>query len=79
MYSTVLETEKVKVDFIYEPPQQGTEENLSILQDPDEEKLVEAINKTQSEWMSENDLFMVEYKRIFVYNYLFCIYIYISN
>ena len=46
MYGTVSETGKVKVDFIYEPPQQGTGENLSILQDPDEEKLVEAINKT---------------------------------
>ena len=43
MYGTVSETGKVEVDFIYEPPQQGTEENLAILRDPDEEKLVEAI------------------------------------
>lgn len=43
MYGTVSETGKVEVDFIYEPPQQGTEENLAIIRDPEEEKLVEAI------------------------------------
>ncbi|KAH7517147.1 hypothetical protein FEM48_Zijuj09G0031500 [Ziziphus jujuba var. spinosa] len=43
MYGTVSEVGKVEVDFIYEPPQQGTEENLLLLRDPDEEKLVEAI------------------------------------
>ncbi|KAL0317014.1 UNVERIFIED_CONTAM: NPL4-like protein 2 [Sesamum angustifolium] len=43
MYGTVSEEGKVEVDFIYEPPQQGTEENLILLRDPDEEKLVEAI------------------------------------
>ncbi|CAL5353883.1 unnamed protein product [Camellia sinensis] len=43
MYGTVSSEGKVEVDFIYEPPQQGTEENLIILRDPDEEKLVEAI------------------------------------
>ncbi|KAH6762868.1 Nuclear pore localization protein NPL4 [Perilla frutescens var. hirtella] len=43
MYGTVSEEGKVEVDFIYELPQQGTEENLILLRDPDEEKLVEAI------------------------------------
>lgn len=43
MYGTVSEEGKVEVDFIYEPPQQGTEENLVLFRDPDEEKLVEAI------------------------------------
>lgn len=43
MYGTVSDVGKVEVDFIYEPPQQGTEENLLILRDQDEEKLVEAI------------------------------------
>ncbi|KAK3407356.1 hypothetical protein EUGRSUZ_K03426 [Eucalyptus grandis] len=43
MYGTVSEEGKVEVDFIYEPPQQGTEENLLFLRDPDEERLVEAI------------------------------------
>ncbi|KAL8539372.1 hypothetical protein ACS0TY_001122 [Phlomoides rotata] len=43
MYGTVSEEGKVEVDFIYEPPQQGTDENLILLRDPDEEKLVEAI------------------------------------
>ncbi|KAF8392526.1 hypothetical protein HHK36_022869 [Tetracentron sinense] len=42
MYGTVTEG-KVEVDFIYEPPQQGSEENLILLRDPDEENLVEAI------------------------------------
>ncbi|KAI3470952.1 hypothetical protein Pfo_027615 [Paulownia fortunei] len=43
MYGAVSEEGTVEVDFIYEPPQQGTEENLILLRDPDEEKLVEAI------------------------------------
>ncbi|KAF3436370.1 hypothetical protein FNV43_RR23462 [Rhamnella rubrinervis] len=43
MYGTVSEEGKVEVDFIYEPPQQGTEGSLLLLRDPDEEKLVEAI------------------------------------
>lgn len=43
MYGTVSPEGKVEVDFIYEPPQQGTDENLILLRDPDEEKLVGAI------------------------------------
>ncbi|OVA04385.1 Nuclear pore localization protein NPL4 [Macleaya cordata] len=43
MYGRVSEDGKVEVDFIYEPPQQGTEENLILFRDSDEEKLVEAI------------------------------------
>ncbi|CAI9785638.1 unnamed protein product [Fraxinus pennsylvanica] len=43
MYGTVSPEGKVEVNFIYEPPQQGTEENLILFRDPDEEKLVEAI------------------------------------
>ncbi|XP_065861255.1 NPL4-like protein 1 [Euphorbia lathyris] len=43
MYGTVSDEGKVEVDFIYEPPQQGTEENLMLLRDPQEEKLVDAI------------------------------------
>ncbi|KAA8549220.1 hypothetical protein F0562_000904 [Nyssa sinensis] len=43
MYGTVSPEGKVEVNFIYEPPQQGTEENLILLRDPDEENLVEAI------------------------------------
>jgi len=43
MYGTVSEEGKVEVDFIYEPPQQGSEENLLFFRDPEEEKLVEAI------------------------------------
>ncbi|XP_057483026.1 NPL4-like protein 1 [Actinidia eriantha] len=43
MYGTVSQEGKVEVDFIYEPPQHGTEENLVLLRDPDEERLVEAI------------------------------------
>lgn len=43
MYGTVSPEGKVEVNFIYEPPQQGTEEDLILLRDPDEEKLVEAI------------------------------------
>ncbi|XP_045796017.1 NPL4-like protein 1 [Trifolium pratense] len=43
MYGTVSEVGKVEVDFIYEPPQQGSEENLVFFRDPEEEKYVEAI------------------------------------
>ncbi|ESW35036.1 hypothetical protein PHAVU_001G201100 [Phaseolus vulgaris] len=43
MYGNVSEEGKVEVDFIYEPPQQGSEENLLFFRDPEEEKLVEAI------------------------------------
>ncbi|KAM1257192.1 hypothetical protein ACFX15_030578 [Malus domestica] len=43
MYGTVSEEGKVEVDFIYEPPQQGTEDNLVFYRDPEEEKAVEAI------------------------------------
>lgn len=43
MYGTVTSEGRVEVNFIYEPPQQGTEENLILLRDPDEEKLVEAL------------------------------------
>ncbi|XP_073125268.1 NPL4-like protein 2 [Henckelia pumila] len=43
MYGTVSEEGKVEVNFIYEPPQQGTEDNLMLFRDMDEEKLVEAI------------------------------------
>lgn len=44
MYGRVVgEERKVEVEFIYEPPQQGTEEYLSLLRDPEEEALVEAI------------------------------------
>lgn len=43
MYGTVSEEGKVEVNFIYEPPQQGLEENLLFFRDPEEEKIVEAI------------------------------------
>lgn len=43
MYGTVLEDKRVEVNFIYEPPQQGTEEVLYVLRDEEEEKLVDAI------------------------------------
>ncbi|GMJ09156.1 NPL4-like protein 1 [Hibiscus trionum] len=43
MYGTVSEEGKVEVDFIYEPPQQGLEDDLVLLRDPEEEKLVDAI------------------------------------
>lgn len=43
MYGTVSEEGKVEVNFIYEPPQQGTEESLLFFRDPEEEKLVGAI------------------------------------
>ncbi|PPD77430.1 hypothetical protein GOBAR_DD25643 [Gossypium barbadense] len=43
MYGTVSEEGRVEVDFIYEPPQQGMEDDLILLRDPEEEKLVDAI------------------------------------
>lgn len=43
MYGTVTEEGKVEVNFIYEPPQQGLEDNLLFFRDPEEEKCVEAI------------------------------------
>ncbi|KAK2990558.1 hypothetical protein RJ640_019838 [Escallonia rubra] len=43
MYGTVSPEGKVEVNFIYEPPQQGTEESLVLMLDPEEERLVEAI------------------------------------
>ncbi|MCL7026241.1 hypothetical protein MKW94_008272 [Papaver nudicaule] len=43
MYGTVSEEGEVMVDFIYEMPQQGTEENLVLMRDSEEEKIVEAI------------------------------------
>ncbi|KAM7495929.1 hypothetical protein LguiA_020343 [Lonicera macranthoides] len=43
MYGTVSAEGKVEVNFIYEPPQQGTEDNLILLRIKDEEIYVEAI------------------------------------
>jgi len=43
MYGTVSEDGEVAVNFIYEPPQQGTEDSLLLFRDQDEEKQVEAI------------------------------------
>lgn len=43
MYGTVGEDGRVEVDFIYEPPQAGTEEKLVLLRDAEEEKMVDAI------------------------------------
>ncbi|XP_071723101.1 NPL4-like protein 1 [Rutidosis leptorrhynchoides] len=43
MYGVVTEEGKVEVNFIYEPPQQGTGEELLLMRNPEEEKLVEAI------------------------------------
>ncbi|GAB4829712.1 hypothetical protein Ancab_019364 [Ancistrocladus abbreviatus] len=43
MYGSVSDAGKVEVDFIYEPPQVGTEERLMLMRDRDEEKLVDAI------------------------------------
>ncbi|CAN0901282.1 Mechanosensitive ion channel protein 10 [Linum grandiflorum] len=43
MYGTVSEQGEVQVDFIYEPPQQGTEDVLMLLRDSSEEKAVDAI------------------------------------
>nr|ADE76140.1 unknown [Picea sitchensis] len=43
MYGTVGEGGDVAVNFIYEHPQQGTEDSLFLFRDQDEEKRVEAI------------------------------------
>jgi nuclear protein localization family protein 4 len=43
MYGSVDERNDVSVEFIYEPPQQGAEDSLVLLRDPQEEKQVEAI------------------------------------
>jgi len=43
LYGTVSEDGEVAVNFIYEPPQQGTEDSLLLFRDQDEEKQVEAI------------------------------------
>eukprot|EP00897_Mesotaenium_endlicherianum_P004380 jgi/Mesen1/3970/ME000210S03203 len=43
MYGSVTEGGEVSVDFVYEPPQQGAEDNLVLLRDPDEEKRVDLI------------------------------------
>ncbi|XP_050238601.1 NPL4-like protein 1 [Mercurialis annua] len=43
MYGIVSDDGKVEVNFIYEPPQQGTEDNLMLFRDPHEEKLVDGI------------------------------------
>ncbi|KAL0918610.1 hypothetical protein M5K25_010628 [Dendrobium thyrsiflorum] len=43
MYGRIGEGGAVEVDFIYEPPQVGTEDALTLLRDPEEEKLVDAI------------------------------------
>ncbi|PKU63690.1 NPL4-like protein 2 [Dendrobium catenatum] len=43
MYGRIGEGGAVEVDFIYEPPQVGTEDILTLLRDPEEEKLVDAI------------------------------------
>ncbi|KAF9620134.1 hypothetical protein IFM89_010793 [Coptis chinensis] len=43
MYGTVGEDGRVEVDFIYEMPQQGSEEGLLLFRDENEEKCVEAI------------------------------------
>lgn len=43
MYGRVTDAATVAVDFIYEPPQVATEDDLTLLRDTDEEVLVEAI------------------------------------
>lgn len=43
MYGRIGEGGAVEVDFIYEPPQLGTEDALTLLRDPEEEKLVDVI------------------------------------
>lgn len=43
MYGTVTEEGEVLVEFIYEPPQHGSEESLLLLRDTDEEKRVDTI------------------------------------
>lgn len=43
MYGSVNEAGEVKVDFVYEPPQQGSEEGLLLMRDMDEEKRADVI------------------------------------
>jgi len=43
MYGSVNEAGEVLVEFIYEPPQQGSEENLILMRDMDEEKRADVI------------------------------------
>jgi nuclear protein localization family protein 4 len=43
MYGTVTEEGEVLVEFIYEPPQHGSEESLLLLRDEEEEKRVDTI------------------------------------
>lgn len=43
MYGSVNETGEVSVEFIYEPPQQGSEESLLLMRDMDEEKRADVI------------------------------------
>ncbi|KAF8080549.1 hypothetical protein N665_0935s0008 [Sinapis alba] len=43
MYGNVSEEGQVEVNFIYEPPQQGMEDNLMLMRDAEEEKRVDAI------------------------------------
>ncbi|KAJ3669664.1 hypothetical protein LUZ60_011614 [Juncus effusus] len=43
LYGEINSDSSVSVEFIYEPPQQGTEDVLTLLPDPEEEKLVDAI------------------------------------
>lgn len=43
LYGEVSSDSSVSVQFIYEPPQQGTEDALALLRDLEEERLVDAI------------------------------------
>ncbi|XP_024373871.1 NPL4-like protein 2 isoform X1 [Physcomitrium patens] len=43
MYGSVNEAGEIKVDVIYEPPQQGSEEGLLLMRDMDEEKRADVI------------------------------------
>lgn len=43
MYGSSNEAGEVMVDFIYEPPQQGLEDNILLLRNPEEEKVVDTI------------------------------------
>ncbi|XP_022741767.1 NPL4-like protein 1 [Durio zibethinus] len=45
MYGTVLEEGRVEVDFIYEPPQQGSEDDLIFLRDPVEENAIAGMKR----------------------------------
>ncbi|KAH7277662.1 hypothetical protein KP509_38G000800 [Ceratopteris richardii] len=43
MYGTINDGNEVSVEFIYEPPQQGSEDDLLLMRDAEEERQVEAI------------------------------------